>query len=388
MYSLLSLTFLWWLRLEQTIQADTYLIEREIQTYRDTIQEEELRCESWNRTFAAWDQMEADPEASQQDVEGITGGCAATVLERQTNAFRDEFQALQTAIEQQEQAIQNLQHVRRDQTTALQKLEQVQMALEEERNALEINAKTFDNTQDLLHRRLSRTMGEVDGLTSPHLRFTFLLFDLQVDCERGLRYPLINDLRLAYRPKGDVSWEEIQGAWSLAAQLLLLVATIFDFQSVQWKIVPLSHCAKLIYTEGTNDPPGGSRGGPGKVGANQQPKRSAVYNLGHPLTDASKALMAWVALLHKVVQHATVRLHQGVESGLLDTPPRDLPFSMSPNKIGDLALGRLSGKDDAAWSQVIHCMASNLLWLSECASTYVLQTTALQASAPAPPPPP
>ena len=51
------------------------------------------------------------------------------------------------------------------------------------------------------------------------VRLHAALFHLVVD-KRGLRYPLINELRLAYRPKGDVHWKEINAAWAQATQLL------------------------------------------------------------------------------------------------------------------------------------------------------------------------
>jgi hypothetical protein len=215
---------------------------------------------------------------------------------------------------------------------------------------------------------LAEIQAEAEQLSSAQIQLPSMLMDLQVDRERGLRYPLINELRLAYRPKGDVQWNEIQAAWSLAAQLLLVIGTLFDFQSQYWTIVPLSHCAKLIYyaPESSHIDPTGKQ------------RRAVVYNLGHPKTNGSKALSAWNALLFQVMEHTTTKMNQACDCGILDhasIPP--LPFEIAPGKIGNVVLERLDESDDAGWSRAIHFMSSNLLWLSECASAFVLQQVLL-----------
>jgi hypothetical protein len=50
---------------------------------------------------------------------------------------------------------------------------------------------------------------------------------------------------------------------------------------------------------------------------------------------------------------------------------------MSPNSIGGVLLTQLQDNDDSGWSRVIHFMASNLQWLSKCASIYALQQVVL-----------
>jgi hypothetical protein len=54
--------------------------------------------------------------------------------------------------------------------------------------------------------------------------------------ERDLRYPLINNLRLAHKPRG-ISWLEINAAWSQAAQLLMFVGSTIKFKSKDLRIV-------------------------------------------------------------------------------------------------------------------------------------------------------
>jgi hypothetical protein len=291
-------------------------------------------------------------------------------LERTEQAYRNEIQLLQEACQQHEDELRHLQSLQNEQATIATELDRLEFVTEEEQNALELEARAFDNDQEQLYHTLAEIQAEVEQLSSPSIRLPAMLMDLQVDRERGLRYPLINELRLAYRPKGDVQWNEIQAAWSLAAQLLLVIGTLFDFQSQHWKIVPLSHCAKLMYyaPESIKDPTGSRR-------------RVIVYNLGHPQTNGSRALSAWNALLFHVIQHTTASMNEACSSGILNaTSVPTLPFEISIGKIGNIVLDRLDENDDAGWSRAIHFMSSNLLWLSECASGYVLQQVLLTTS--------
>jgi Apg6 BARA domain len=386
------------LRVERAMISDAERIEQEILALDDAVREEEFRSESWKRALV---QAVMGGTASFEDEtrgrNGIYEGASAVeLLNQQENAFRREIAILRDAVNQQESDIGRLAQLQREQGRAIQNLRQARTALEEERNNLEINARAFDSDHSLLSRELVDVQGKVDRLSSPQIRLLSTMFELTVDKDRGLRYPLINDLRLAYRPKGDVQWDEIQGAWSLAAQLLLSVATVFGFQSKNWKVVPLSHCAKLVYTEGGESPDNAGRSTTKTSAARltapttkvTPTTRSMVFNLGHPRTDGSRALMAWNALLHAVIQHATVQMHKAVEGGVLESPSvlPSVPYEMSsPGQIGDSSLARINPKDDAAWSTAIHCMSSNLLWLSDCASIYVHQTTILHASAAATP---
>lgn len=382
-------------RVERAMIADAERMEREILALDDAVREEEFRSESWMRALV---QAVKGGNASIENDEtkernGMYDGTSADeLMNQQEDAFRREIAILRDAVNQQEADIGRLAQLQRGQGHALESLRQARTALEEERNNLEINARAFDSDHSILSRELGDIQGKVDRLASNHIRLLSTMFELTVDKDRGLRYPLINDLRLAYRPKGDVQWDEIQGAWSLAAQLLLSVATVFGFQSKNWKIVPLSHCAKLIYTEGGDNSDTVAGRSTAKTSAKSTaptakvtPKaRSMVFNLGHPRTDGGRALMAWNALLHAVIQHATVQMHKAVEDGVLESPSvlPSVPYEMSsPGQIGDATLARINPKDDAAWSKAIHCMSSNLLWLSECASIYVHQTTVLQAAA-------
>jgi Apg6 BARA domain len=291
-------------------------------------------------------------------------------------AYLNEIELLEQACQQHREELLHLRAVQKEQALVNDEIEQQTEAMAAEQNALELEARAFDNDQEQLSRLLAECQEEIEHLSSSEIRLPATLIDLSVDVERGLRYPLINDLRLAYRPKGDVHWKEIQAAWALASNLLLVVATIFDFRSQNWKIVPLSHCAKLIYC-----PPIRPVTGEGAAVQNNTSKsRAIVFNVGHPKTNGSKALLTWNALLCQLIQHVVHKNTLSVQNGIADAAEIPVvPFEILPTNIGGISLTRLNENDDSGWSHVIHYMASNLLWLSNCASFHILQQVLLRA---------
>lgn len=299
-------------------------------------------------------------------------------LARVESSFLSEIQSLEEACRQQEGELLMLQSVRKQQSSLSKELDLSERELSAERNGLEVSSRAFDNNQDQLYRFLVEVEGEVDRLSSCSIRLPSLLFDLHVDKERGRLYPMINELRLAYRPKGDIQWEEIQAAWSLAAQLLLCVANVFHFQSRHWRIIPLSNCSKLLFY-----PPKSSlkEGSPTKNEGKASSEQASVYNLGHPLTNSAKAMLVWNALLHQLCNHVVDSTQKALSDGLIDAgvvPP--IPFPMTSVQIGPIVMTDLDANDDAGWSKAIHCMCSNLLWLSDCSSTFLMyRVTAVSA---------
>lgn len=301
----------------------------------------------------------------------------ANVEQKTEEAFRQEIQFLEAACQQYGSELLHLRALAKEHAMLSRELDDMQEAIAEDQISLELEARAFDNDQQRLSRELVDIEDEVDRLSSPEIRLPATTLHLQVDVERGLRYPLINELRLAYRPKGDVHWEEIQAAWALAADLLLVIASVFEFQSQHWKIVPLSHCAKLIYRLPSE------RG----INATDNPKaqdnkpRLIVFNIGHPKTNGSKALLAWNGLMYQVIQHVQNHISDATENGVLEReeiPP--LPVQISSTGIGGTALPQLDDGDDFGWSRAINCMALDLLWLSDCASTFVLKRVLMQAA--------
>ena len=292
------------------------------------------------------------------------------------DAFLSEIDSLEKACQQHRDELLRLTALQKEQALLFDEVEQIAECMAAEQNALELEARAFDNDQERLARLLAECQNEMERLSSPAIRLPTTLIKMHIDVERGLRYPLINELRLAYRPKGDVDWTEIQTAWALASNLLLMIATVFNFQSQSWKIVPLSHCAKLIYSPPNRNEASGQ--GTDQIRNKGRKNQVIVFNLGHPKTDGSKALLMWNALLYQITQHVIMKNAQAVENGIYE--PSDvpsLPFDISTTSIGGILLSDLSDSDDTGWSRVIHFMASNLLWLSNCASNYILHQVLL-----------
>jgi hypothetical protein len=286
-------------RVAAALEADTQRLYIEAQAYQDAATNSKQR----NKAFLTYDMAHTE------------------------DAYREEIHMLQQEVQAREAELAHLNALYKDQLTVTRQLEQLDDQLQQEQIALELQSKSFDNSIQLKTTALKQVETEVDRLSL--VKLPQALFDLQVD-QRGLRYPLINQLRLAYRPKGDVPLKEIQIAWSQATQLLLILGTLLQYPSSDWKLVPLADCAKLIY-------------------------RKEIYNLS---PGDCRGLMAWNALLCGICQYAS-------------KPTKPPPFASSASSIGTTDLTHLNRMDHVGWSQVIHRMASNLLWLSECASDLV-----------------
>jgi len=265
-------------------------------------------------------------------------------LETTTKAYESEIDLLQQEIQAREAELEHLNSLYMDQLNIASQLEAYEEEYHVERNALELKAISFDAVLDQTSNELSQVQSEVDRLASVQLPQA--VFDLQVD-QRGLRYPLINQLRLAFRPKGDVPTKEIEVAWSQATQLLLVVGTLLNYPSSDWKVVPLADCAKLIY------------------------RKEEIYNM---LPGDCRSLIAWNALLDQVSKHAST--HPKFSVQVTSSTP---PFLSSATSIGNIDLTSLSQSDHAGWSHAIHRMASNLLWLSKFCSAQVADKVAILA---------
>lgn len=383
-------------RVEHALDADTERMYAECHAYREAVRDDKARIKGWRQAVQGLQPAGATPHPSSgnnssnnEEGEEVLSpansrdSLVASLPEQQScmeDAFRNEIALLEEACQQQREELLNFRDLQREQKRLEIELDRVHEAMAHEQNALELEARAFDNDQEQLSRALLEIQDEVERLTSPKLKLPATLLHLQVDRERGLRYPLINELRLAYRPKGDVQWNEIQAAWALAAQLLLSIGTIFQFQSCDWKLVPLSRCAKIFYYPPTRINNNNNSTGANAAAATASNNKPVVVNLGHPKTNnQNKALLTWNALLCQVIQHISSELAMAVQLGILDAeevPP--VPFEITPTKIGNTSLTQLKEDDDGGWSRVIHFMASDLLWLSDCASTFVRQQVVLE----------
>jgi len=219
--------------------------------------------------------------------------------------------------------LEHLQQLRREQLQIEQELDQVDEAIAHEHSELSLTAQAIQNEQRQLAQSLCLALEEQDMLVSVNLYDS--LYRLQIDEARGLRYPLINDLRLAPCPKGDLEWDEIQIAWSHVALWLLLLCP----NMTKWRIIPLTaSCAKLISPQGT------------------------VYNLGKDVKVMAQGLHALVQLL----------------GSTFNSQEWPHPITIFEGKVtmGDLTVSDLPvTTEDMGWSKVIHNVACNVRHLSQ-----------------------
>eukprot|EP00536_Pseudo-nitzschia_multiseries_P017864 jgi/Psemu1/226789/e_gw1.1887.2.1 len=330
-------------RVAAALDADTQRLCAEIEAYKETVRTARQRQKTLARHVAI-----AIPS---------------------NNGGSDDIVLLQTDVKRQSEHLADCKRRYHYETERANEFELLQEQLHLERNALRINSEAFDHRLAILTRTLSDVRVEVDKLACVAL--PRVVFELTVDSARGLHYPLINHLRLAFRPKGDLEEDEIRVAWALATQLLLGLGNLLDYPQQQqqqqrrrrspsadrsgsdrceWKLVPLADCAKLIY-------------------------KKQIYDLE---PGNCKSLTTWNALLNQIVKHA-LRLRCSLRIGGVgnnnsnnsnnsNSDSRPPPYESSQTVIGNTDLGRLDGNDHIGWSKVIHKMASNLLWLSNRAS--------------------
>jgi hypothetical protein len=352
-------------RVAAALEADTQRLYAEVEAYHETVQSSQHRARTLQAAADVVYSAAVHHQQQQQNPQHLN-------LSDTEEAYQQEIRMLQSEVQAKQDELLQLRSLQREQMEIAKHLEAVEETLQFEQNALELESQAFDNRRQVLTKTLTEIQLEVDKLSI--IPLPKALFDLQVD-PRGLRYPLINQLRLAFRPKGDVPAQEIQVAWSQATQLLLILGTLLEYPSLDWKLVPLADCSKLIY-------------------------RKEIFNLS---PGDCRSLMAWNALLDQVVKHAMAtaaamsggggagpsatisyggrttnypqhnyQYHSRKPSALSQDPgvfpTTSPPFASSPTSIGDTELARLDRMDHLGWSQVIHRMASNLLWLTDRAS--------------------
>jgi hypothetical protein len=379
-------------RVALTLEAETQRLYAEVDVYGETVQASKQRSKALQRTtIHLTHATTAEPTNSSHNQNDKAAVNNNNPIEE---AYQEEIAMLEREIQARSDELLHYKSIHKEQTELTAELGTLEEGLQSQENSLELQSEAFDNRRQILTKSLAEVQHEVDKLTCVSL--PRVLFDLQVDQARGLHYPLINQLRLAFRPKGDVPAQEIQVAWSQATQLLLILGTLLEYPGLDWKLVPLADCAKLIY-------------------------RKEIFNL---VPGDCRSLMAWNALLDQVVKHA-LSLVAGVGVGgcgtagnnrlnsnkqhsqqydntnrmthnhsrnhntstrctsnnaninannndpttVLFGKPTLPPYSSSPTMIGNTELARLDPIDHVVWSQVIHRMASNLLWLSNRASS-------------------
>lgn len=353
-----------------SIEQDTKRLENELHSFRESMKDDQLRQESVLRSIRNY--CHHDGNASELSDEANVNYNALF------QGYTKEIESMKILCKQQVEEIVELNKLRRVQKQLSSDLDDVEWSLEDHQNSLELEARGFDNAEEEIWKEMSETIEELEILSSTDMRLPAVVLDLKVDLERGLRYPLINGLRIAFKSKGDLKWNEIQAAWSLTAQLLLACGTLLQFPSKSWKIVPLSSGAKLIHHNNRHTGSNTTRNQTDSK--NHESNDFKVYNLGHPNANGPQYILALNNLMYMIIQHALGVLASEKEMNCIESSKNyaELPFEMTPTSIGGISLVQLHNHDDKGWNRVIHFISCNLLWLSECVSKLILTEVLLE----------
>jgi len=407
------------------IQTNTKRLENECQAYVNAVKREEDQFRRIRRVIAANVALEYSKDERNKGSEEQDGKEEKKQIPEEEDlirstikSFQSEIASLQEACHQHEQELKDIQTHLSEQSIRSNTLYISEQNLLADLNNLELHSKVFQSTNKTLSHQYQSTQDEVDALSC--ISLPSLLFDVVID-DRGLRYPLINELRLAYRPKGDLKWKEMDVAWSQAAQLLMFVGGVVNFvpppqqqqgEEASFRIVPLASRAKIIHNTNTTTTPatcdahgndakrkkivytlGRNSGGSSGASRSKGAMGSSLRNLmkrggGDRDAIATEALRAFHSLLRQIIMHVTSSPHNGMPilstttnitscTEPINTPPPP-PFEMTQTKIGAHDLSKLQERDDSSWSAVIHGMAANLKWLAEYThqfSTAIAQTS-------------
>jgi Autophagy protein Apg6. len=269
------------------------------------------------------------------------------ILKKTFEAFEYEIQKLTETHTLHLAEMNNLDELFREQIILTKELSQQEDDILREINGLELDSKVFQDIHGTLTRQCQEA--EVEDYLLRNVRMHSTLFDIKLD-ERGLRYPLINNLRLTHHPKG-VSWLEINAAWSQASQLVMFVGSTTKFQSKDLRIVPLASCAKII------DLSHGDKKIVKHLGVDFESNARKTHETEHIIP----SLRAFLALIYEM------SVHMLKEQSKLDP----IPYEMGPFVIGPHDVRKLDEKDDVGWRDAIHCMAYNMKWMAQNACKFL-----------------
>mmetsp|Transcript_27503 Transcript_27503/g.39374 ORF Transcript_27503/g.39374 Transcript_27503/m.39374 type:complete len:539 (+) Transcript_27503:180-1796(+) len=302
--------------------------------------------------------------------------------ETASSFFEKELQLLSSAVRVHEQELNMLEGRLTEQCKISQQIAMQEEQLQQELRYFEYYTQhVWTRVQrPVLTNYMKRAQDEFDAISS--LQLPSLLFDVscpllpkkQDQKVSESSYSKINYLRLSHLPcaKLNLTWDEINAAWSQAAQLIFMVGAAVNFVSSDLRIVPLTKCAKIIQII---DP---------------TKQTQLVHNLGIEVdhddfknknhsrrredeTAASKyseflvSLCAFHRLLHQIVLH--IQQQNFLSSFVLgdssvnnDVPSSAIPFLIEEERIGGLILSPSLSSDD--WSMIVHMIVADLKWVS------------------------
>lgn len=322
-----------------SLDTNTERLKMEAQEYKDFVQDEKDKDKRANKALTINQEINCISERVTDDM---------PFMNQNSYSFQQEIENLRAACNEHESELEKLNDLLSEEVKLSETLSQQEDEILADFNALAIEAIAFQE----IHKQLTIqcTSAERERYKLSHVRLPEALFKIDVD-ERGLRYPLINSLRLSYKSKGGVSWKELNAAWSQAAQLVMFVGSVINFMSSNLKIVPLVSCAKIFEVR-------------------EGKQKRIVHNLGidfesmnNRQDSIARSLRAFCALLQQVLEHVESKrslIISGSGSEQVDTDP---PYKMRGTIIGSFDLSHLKDDDDLAWNSVVHCIASNLKWL-------------------------
>jgi hypothetical protein len=270
------------------------------------------------------------------------------ILKKTFEAFEYEIQKLTETHAMHVTELNDLDKLLREQVILTKELSRQEDDILRDINALEIDAKVFQDVHHTLTRQCHEA--EVEDYLLRNVQIHSTLFDIKLD-ERGLRYPLINNLRLTHHPKG-VSWLEINAAWSQASQLVMFVGSTTKFQSKDLRIVPLASCAKIIELSH------GDKKIVNHLGVDFESNARQTHETEHIIP----SLRAFLSLIYQM------SVHMLKEQSKLDKIPYEM---LGPCVIGPHDVRQLDEKDDMGWSSVIHCIAYNMKWMAQNACKFL-----------------
>jgi hypothetical protein len=257
-----------------------------------------------------------------------------------------EIQALTQACKEQTNEIEMLKSLMQEQVQRSKVISSQEENAFHELNALDRDAYNFTEESHHIGNMCSSVFTEIDSLS----RVKLISIPFHIDASQNGRYPLINNLRLAYRTneKANLNREEINAAWVQAAQLVAFTCGLYpNFHSSLIRIIPLSYpCAKIQMLTTPSD---------GDV------KSKHVYNLGWDLQAGADdknhiptiSLVAFISLFSELASHIS-------SASNYEAPP----FEMTRYSIDGADVTKLLDTDPA-WSSVVYCIARNLHWLSK-----------------------
>jgi hypothetical protein len=312
-------------RVAAALETDAIRLREETAMYMDFVTEEEDRMK----------QLESIVRMSTQLTEYQTTRSTADF------SLQKDILQLQKLCDEHEKNFMDLYTLLQDQVALsnllLRQEEEILVSL----NDLEVKADRFNQWNNYLMMKCINVQKELSSLR--HVQLLSSMFHISID-DRGWRYPLINSLRLSHKPKGDLAWSEISAAWSQASQLAMFLGNAFKFASPNFRIIPLSTCAKILeFSKGT--------------------KRA--YNMGVELDSLNIISSA------KGVDHIVPSIYifyRYLGQLLLHVQQRKQLVSPVLYHPSDDDIVKYNQDDDPSWGTLIQYIAASLKWLSEHAT--------------------